>query len=177
MVGCGAMFTKTSSAGTDASYLGCFTKWMLKVTTSPCHKRHLNRFCFSDPRFVGWLDYLLQSGWTIRVAQPRNFLVWSWTLENGRYADPVIILPTAGSLVRPVVMDKLFACLMARRMACGCAAGTINDFRDSWPVTDLFAIIGTQDQEAIADILSASLLEITQEVSVLARISEQPKLP
>lgn len=157
----------------DARYLGRFTKVLLRLSTGPCRDDYLRSLSQYDPHIARRLYYLQHDGWTIRISQPRNFLFWNWELENGRYADPVIILPDR-DIVIPLYRQKhLLACLTGLRVLRHFRLETASNIEAVTKSRGLFDAIGTEDTEAISEIVSAFLREMANDLSGNARLSDE----
>jgi hypothetical protein len=157
----------------DARYLSRFTRVLLRLSTVPCRDDYLNSLPQCDPHIAGWLDCLRHDGWTIRISQPRNFLFWNWELENGRYADPVIILPDRDIVMPLYRQQHLLACLTGLRVLRHSKSKAASNIEAVTASRDLFDAIGSQDTEAISEITSAFLREMTSDLSGNARLSDE----
>jgi hypothetical protein len=157
----------------DARYLSRFTKVLLRLSTGPCRDDYLKSLSQYDPHIARRLDHLRHDGWTIRISQPRNFLFWNWELENGRYADPVIILPDRDIVIPLYRQQHLLACLTGLRVLRHFRLKTANNIEAVTASRGLFDVIGTQDTEAISEIVSVFLREMANDLSGNARLSDE----
>lgn len=162
---CGNICVDAGVQKHDGRYLCRLSRILLRLSTGPYRDDYFNSLAQYDLHIVEWLDCLRQNGWTIRISQSRNFLFWNWELENGKCADPVIILPCPDIAMPLYRQQHFFAYLTGLRVLRHFRLKTAHNIA-ALPVSkNLFDAIGTRDTEAIAELVSAFLSAMANDLS------------